>query len=516
MRHGSLLSDTATVSPAGAASAAFPGFVVSRWLFLRLLALVYLAAFLSLAVQVNGLIGSHGILPARDYLTAIRQVFGSERYYLAPTLCWLGSNDTVLYAMCIGGAVLACLLLVGLAPVPILFFLWVAYLSLTVVGQVFLGYQWDSLLLETGFLAIWLAPPSLWPRLGRQAPPPAVVLWSFRWLVFRLMFGSGAVKLLSGDPTWRSLTALSYHYETQPLPTRTSWTMHQLPGWFQGASVLATFGAELILPVLLFGPRRGRHIAVAGIIILQLLIAATGNYGFFNFLTIALCVPLLDDQVFPARWRNRIKSGAPVGRWKQVAQAVAVGLLFLTILPVLDTLALSGFLPAPVQTARQAVASFRLVNSYGLFAVMTTRRPEIIIEGSDDGQTWRAYECRWKPGNVDRRPAFTGLHMPRLDWQMWFAALGDVRRNPWLVHFLDRLLEGEPEVLALLEDNPFADRPPRLIRAVVFQYHFTDAATRAMTGAWWRREWLGLYCPVLTRSGGHLAPAAEMGQKPEK
>jgi hypothetical protein len=485
-------------------------FCLARGIFLRSLGLVYLAAFLSLWVQVDGLIGSRGILPVSEYLAAVHRVTGTERYYLVPTLCWLDAGDGFLHGLCAAGVILSVLLIVGLAPVPVLFLLWVCYLSLTVAGQQFLSYQWDALLLETGFLAIFFAPLGVWPQLSEQTPP-RVIVWLLRWLLFRLMFMSGVVKLLSGDPTWRDLTALHYHYETQPLPTWTSWYMHQLPGGLHRLAVLATFVAELLVPLLIFGPRRARHVACAGIVGLQLLIAATGNYGFFNLLTIVLCVPLLDDGVFPARWRARLApgdSGATAARRRSwsvwVLAPVAGAVVCLSVAPFLANLDLW---PGWLARAYRVAASFRSVNTYGLFAVMTTQRPEIVVEGSNDGQVWRAYEFRWKPGDVHRRPAFTGLHLPRLDWQMWFAALGDFRENPWVDRFLARLLQGTPEVLALLEQNPFPDRPPRYVRALVYEYHFTNFATRRQTGAWWRRELRGHYSPVL------VLPERQRGQR---
>jgi hypothetical protein len=477
-----------------------PSYFLSRGLFLRLLALVYLAAFVSLGVQIDGLVGSRGILPVGEYLTAVRAHWGNACYYLAPTLCWLDPSDSCLHALCIAGVVLSGLLLVGVAPVPVLLALWACYLSLATAGQIFLNYQWDALLLETGFLAIFLAPGPLWPRPQRETPPSPAVLWLFRWLLFRLMFTSGLVKLLSGDPAWHSLTALHYHYETQPLPTWTSWYIHQMPGWFQQLSVLFLFAVELVLPPLLFGPRRGRLLAVAGFLALQLLILGTGNYGFFNLLTIALCLLVLDDTCFPTRLRGRFPFGtqanptAMLPRWgNRLRTAAAAGLFLLSLLPFLANVRLLTGGPPWFLHTYQILAGFRSVNSYGLFAIMTTQRDEIVIEGSDDGVTWHAYEFRWKPGDVHRRPAFTTPHLPRLDWQMWFAALGAPEDSPWLLPFFLRLLEGRPEVLALLGDNPFRERPPRYVRAVLFQYRFTDLATRRATGAWWRREPQGTY-----------------------
>jgi hypothetical protein len=482
-----------------------PSFFLSRWLFLRLLGVVYLAAFLSLWVQIGGLIGSQGILPVAEYLSAIRQEFGEQRYYLFPTLCWLDSGDWLLSGLCVSGAVLSALLILGLAPVLVLFLLWVFYLSLTVAGQVFLGYQWDGLLLETGFLAIFLAPLQIWPRLRREVAPASAVLWLFRWLLFRLMFASGVVKFLSGDEAWRSLTALHYHYETQPLPAWTSWYMEHLPVSFQALSVLVGFAAELLVPLMIFGPRRCRYVAFGGIVGLQLLIAATGNYGFFNLLTIALCVLLLDDAVFPAGFRARIPPAELSNAHRRsrgwsgwLTLPVVAVLLSMSLVPFLHNSRLAAHWPDWLVRTHRVLASFRSVNSYGLFAVMTTKRPEIIVEGSEDGKTWKPYEFRWKPGDLRRRPCFTGLHMPRLDWQLWFAALEDWRENTWFLRFLIRVQRGSREVLELLEHNPFPEKPPRHLRAVLYAYHFTDSRSRSRDGRWWWRVPIGPYCPILS------------------
>jgi hypothetical protein len=478
-------------------------FLLSRFLFLRLLGLVYLAAFISLWVQIKGLIGSHGILPVEDFLVAVsRQLPSPERFYVVPTLCWLHPSDAFLTGLCVGGILLSCLLIVGLVPVPVLFFLWVFYLSLTIAGQDFLSFQWDILLLETGFLAIFYAPLEVWPRLREPAPVSRAVLQLLRLLLFRLMFGSGIVKLTSGDLTWRDLTALTYHYETQPLPVWTSWIMHQLPVWFHQGEVLLTFLFEIVVPLFLFGPRRSRHLACSAIMAFQLLIAATGNYGFFNSLSLVLCVPLLDDDLFPSRLRTRLTSATlttPATAGKIVRGGLVVGavagVLIVNIVPLLAQRGLLDRAPRSLLRTYQLMSAFRSINTYGLFRVMTTERHEIVVEGSIDGKDWLPYEFKWKPGDPERRPAFTGLHMPRLDWQMWFAALDGYENHAWFIHFLAQLLRASPEVVDLLERNPFPDQPPRYIRAVVYDYHFTDVPTWKKTGAWWRREWLGSYLP---------------------
>jgi hypothetical protein len=470
-----------------------------RRLFLRCLALVYVIAFVSLAVQVDGLIGSRGILPVAELLEEVRTAAGAERYWFLPTLLWLNDGDAFLRFLCWGGAALAVFLALDVAPAGVLALLWVFYLSLVQAGQVFLGYQWDALLLETGLLAVLLAPLRLRrcaPAL--DAPPSPLAVFMLRWLLFRLMLGSGAVKLLSGDPSWRSLSALGVHYETQPLPAWTSWYAHQFPAWFQTLSCALMFGVELGLPFLVLLPRRGRVLAFGPFVAFQVLIAATGNYAFFNLLTATLCLLLLDDAALPAWLRPAAATEGAVQsrswpRW--VLWPAAAVLLAASGAHLLMTFRVRP--PAPLLLPAQLVAPFSAVNSYGLFAVMTTSRPEIVVEGSDDGAAWRPYAFKWKPGEPSRAPSFVAPHQPRLDWQMWFAALSRCESNPWFVRFLLKLSEASPPVLRLLESDPNAGRRPRYVRAVRYDYRFTDPGTRRREGAWWRRAEQGLYCPVV-------------------
>ena len=476
-----------------------PTYLAASALFLRLLGVCYLAAFCSLWVQVDGLVGSRGILPVASFLDWVRGQTGTERYWLLPTLCWLAPTDAALHALCAGGVAASVLLIAGVFPAAAALVAWLFYLSLTVAGQVFLEFPWDMLLLETGLLAIFLAPP-LRRRVGLGLAAPALSRFLLVWLLFRLVLSSGVVKLSSGDPTWRSLTALRYHYETQPLPPWTAWYAHHSPGWFLEFSCLVLFFVELVAPFFFFAPRRLRLIACGLTVFLQLAIAATGNYAFFNLLTVALAVLLLDDASFPPRWRAAAAAGDRGGggwpRW--ILWPAAALLLCASAVPFLATIGARRSLPVPLLWVYRELAPLRSANGYGLFAVMTTSRPEILVEGSDDGVSWRAYEFRWKPGDPSRRPGFVAPHQPRLDWQMWFAALGSYRENPWLIRMLQRLLEGSPEVRALFASDPFAQKPPRFVRAVVSDYRFTDSAERARTGAWWKREVQGLYCPVLS------------------
>jgi len=478
-----------------------PSYRLSNALFLRLLGLCYIAAFLSLWVQVDGLIGSRGIMPARDLLEAARAQLGGERWTALPTLSWLNASDGFLHFLCGAGTLAALLAAAGLVPAPALFLCWVSYLSLSNVGQPFLDFQWDLLLLETGFLGIWLAPVRRL-RVGAALEPSPVVRALLLWLLFRLMFSSGFVKLASGDPNWRNLTALTYHYWTQPLPPWTASFVSHSPIWFHKFSCFVMFTVELGAPLLIVAPRRLRLIACGAMVGLQTMIAATGNYAFFNLLTLALCVLLLDDAVFPSRLRERAASDplAARGRWPRFVLApMASVVLVASLVEFAGTLRLRLPWPGLAISAARAAIRLRSVGNYGLFMVMTTSRPEILVEGSGDGAAWRPYEFRWKPGDVMRRPRFVAPHQPRLDWQMWFAALGTCEENPWFIAFLGRLLQGSPDVERLLLRSPFPNHPPRYIRAVLYEYRFTDSAERRTTGAWWKREEKGLYCPILSR-----------------
>jgi lipase maturation factor 1 len=469
-----------------------PSYAISSALFARALALIYAVAFASFGMQVRGLLGSDGILPVKDFLGAVRANYGGVAFWRLPTLFWWANTDYTLLAIPWGGFAIALVIAISRRPqsgyARIAFaLLWFYYLSIVMAGQIFMSYQWDLLLLEAGFLAIFLR--SSWPRI-----------WLFQWLIFRLMFESGLVKLQSGDPAWRNLTALAHHYQTQPLPTVLAWYMFQLPLWFQKLSTFFTFVVELGLPLLMLGPRRCRHIAAAGTIALQLLIFLTGNYTFFNLLAIALSLFLFDD----AFWRDLFRKPAPTGprpashgnRFVTAALFIAIMLLSCTQL-----MAMFGRAPRALTRIADAAAPFGIVNGYGLFAVMTTNRIEIEIEGSNDGTTWQPYVFRYKAGPLNRAPGWIQPLQPRLDWQMWFAALGTYRDNPWFLQFILRLLEGSKPVLALIERDPFAGSRPLHIRAMAYDYRFTTFEERRRTGNWWKRELLGPYLPPVSLKG---------------
>jgi predicted DCC family thiol-disulfide oxidoreductase YuxK len=468
-------------------------------LFLRILGLIYLIAFVSFGVQAAGLIGANGIRPIAGTIHGLGESYGDIRYRIFPTLFWLKTSDAAIRGVWLAGCGFAILMMLGLARRLAALGALALYLSLVTAGLVFMNFQWDALLLEAGFLAIFA---------GRSR----AVVWLYRWLLFRLMFMSGAVKLLSADPHWRNLTALTYHYQTQPLPTPVAWYMNQLPVWFQKASCVGMFFVELVVPFLIFAPRRLRFVAAGLITAFEVLIFLTGNYTYFNLLTIALCLFLLDDarlaRALPKRFLESARRFAGrrvrlVPLRKAVIAVVATALLLVS---VNETAASFGVAWAPALRLGELLGPLRIVNTYGLFAVMTTSRPEIVLEGSNDGVTWQEYQFKYKPGDVRRPPRWVAPYQPRLDWQMWFAALGSYRDNPWIVHFIFRLLQGSPDVLALLDGNPFPGAPPRYVRAQLYEYRFTTWEERRQTGAWWQRRLLGGYLPAVTLRNFLLGP----------
>lgn len=469
----------------------------TRRLFLAGLGLTYLLAFWSFGAQVRGLIGSGGISPAADLLRAAATQLGARRFVVLPTLAWLSSSDAALTGFCAAGALAALGLVLDVAAGPCALACWALYLSLVGIGGDFMGYQWDALLLETGLIAALLAP---WSPPGSKDRTRASrgALFLLRLLLCKLMLQSACVKLLSGDPAWRNLTALAYHHWTQPLPAPPAWWLARLPPSVQKLSCLLMFAVEFAAPLLLLGPRRARALGAALVAALMLLIAVSGNYGFFNLLTIVLCVSALDDEFAPlARLRPRAEPRAPSPWRARLVGAYAA--LWLAVSGV--TWALQAGLRPPLASAwlplLTAVEPWRSIDQYGLFAVMTTTRDEIMIEVSADGHDWREWPFQWKPGDPRRAPPVVAPHMPRLDWQMWFAALG--APSPWFNNLLYRLLTGAPDVEALLGPSPLpAGERPRYARASAWSTRFSTPEERRTDGSWWRRERKGLYFPVVS------------------
>ncbi len=494
-----------------------------RWLVLRLLGLTLLIASASLWTQVIALSGARGVVPFAEVLEGYARQFGPvERLWQAPTLCWLWDGDGMLHVLCAGGVLAGVLCVVNLAPRAALAVGAVSYLSLASVCEPWLNFQWDALLIESLVLGALLAPRGVRPGLGEAQPPARAVVFLLLFLVFRLHFESGVVKLTSGDAVWRELRALEFHYETQPLPSFVSAWVHGLPGWLHRACCAVMFVIELAAPLLLFAPwRRVRLGAVAGLALLQLVIGATGNFAYFNLLTLVLVLIGLDDRVVPGvSWGRADLLGPSTSTSTSTSTSASTGwgprarllAAFTTLVVCIGALQLWVALsprgtPRAVRKVLRLTGPPMVINSYGLFRWMTTTRDEIIIEGSDDGQRWLPYELPAKPGDLGRAPPLVAPHQPRLDWQLWFAALGDCQdgQNHWVPALLQRILEQRRPVLALLSRVPFPNRPPRYLRTLRYRYHFTTGAQRDVTGHWWRRELLGPYCPTVTLLGGRLA-----------
>jgi lipase maturation factor 1 len=536
-----------------------PGHLWPRWLFLRALGLIFSSAFYSLAFQVRGLIGPDGILPAGDYLGRVAQNFGAlGRVWYAPTLLWLGSGPAALKALWIVGLLASVLIVLNIWPRLAVAVCLVCFLSFVSAAQDFSSYQSDGMLLAAAFLCLFFAPPGLRPGLGEDHPPSRASRFLLQWLWFTIYFESGVVKIASGEPQWRHLTAMDHYYENGPLPNWPGWYVQQLPHAFHAAVALYTLVAELALVWMLFLPRRWRIACFLIVTPFQIGIILTANLAFLNHLVLALGFLLLDDQFL--RWvsgvwrRKREARSSPIEaqtagsgvavqasdsgaanpnpgprisdfalRWPDVARRfrLAVPALCLSWIfydtAALLLLILFPQLPLP-STPIIALEPFRLANQYGLFAVMTRARYEIEFQGSRDGKTWTPYPFRYKPQDPRQAPRIHAPYQPRFDWNLWFASLETWRQYPWVVRTEELLLQNDPAVLSLFAGNPFPGQPPRQVSAVVWRYWFTDLATKRKEGLWWHRERRGLYAPTLEREpdgkfvvvewpGGNAPPA---------
>nr|ASV46914.1 membrane protein [uncultured bacterium] len=473
-----------------------------RSLFLRSFGAVSLVAFTSMRRQILGLVGSKGIAPVGERLATLEGQLGPRRFMHVPTALWFDASDAALIRVCRTGQAASTLLVMNVAPRWSCATIWGSYLSLVSAGSEFFAYQWDSLLLESAAHAALLSPPGLLPRRSRSVPPPArLAVLAVRALLFRLYLSSGASKLTSGDLTWRDLTACKHYFETQPLPTRLGWRAHALPNPALKAATAATLFIELAVPWLFFAPRKLRGLALGGVTLLQALIAATGNYGFFNLLTGALHLWLLDDEMLRGSRPSKVARhrGARLSRVRSLFEnGAALGLGALMLDVVVARSRFAHKVPRVISRALYRLRSLRLASPYGLFSVMTVKRPEIALEASNDGAFWTEYRFRYKPDATDCAPKRAALHMPRLDWQLWFAALGSP--PAWFMSMLVRLLEASPQVLSLFEADPMGGKPPRYVRALLYDYEMTDAPTRASTKQWWRRTRVGVFFPPVTLS----------------
>lgn len=465
---------------------------LARWLFQRGLALIYLIAFLSAALQFRGLLGADGLLPVPDYL---RRVSFRE----APSVFHLHYSDRFFALVAWSGVGLSALALAGLSEsgpiwisMVVWFVLWALYLSIVNVGQTFYGFGWESLLVEAGFFAIFLGPSWLAPSL--------MMILLLRWIAFRVEFGAGLIKL-RGDECWRDLTCLDYHYETQPLPNPVSWFAHRLPRAFHRSSVLGNHFFQLVVPWGLFLPQPVASISAALIIFSQSWLVLTGNFAWLNHLTIVLAFAGLSDGV--------ITQILPVAIPTTMARPLAFDVVLGVVLVL--TLVLSYF-PVRNMLSRRQFMNFsfnplHLVNTYGAFGTITKRRLEVIVEGTRAQRItpeadWKEYEFKAKPGDPRRTPTVVAPYHLRLDWLMWFLPFSPHRLPLWFSNFAEKLMEGEPAVLSLIRHDPFGDRPPNFVRARFFRYQFTDPDEKRSTGQWWAREPVGEFLPPVSRSGG--------------
>ncbi len=471
---------------------------LTRFVLLRLLGFVYFVAFLCLAQQLLPLLGHDGLTPVPLFLHRLEAHLGSRRAAVLefPSLFWLDASDGFMLAMAWLGAGLSLVVLAGFANALLMAVLWALYLSFVHVGQDWYGYGWEIQLLETGFLAVFLC-PLLDPRPFPRRPPPAAVLWLYRWLIFRIMLGAALIKL-RGDSCWRDLTCLYYHYETQPLPNPLSRWLHFQPHWFQKGGVLFNYLAELVAPWFAFWPRAARHIAGGVLLAFQVSLILSGNLSFLNWLTIVPIVACFDDallrRVLPRPLVARAERAAAEARPSRAHQVAAAALVVLvgvlSFRPV-------GNLLSQRQMMNTSFDRLELVNTYGAFGSVPRLRPEIVFEGASDetitAETrWREYEFKCKPGDVMRRPCVIAPYQERIDWQLWFAAMSTPEEYPWTLHLVWKLLHNDRGALSLLANDPFPDAPPRYIRARRYRYEFVPPGDPS--GAWWKRtlldEWL--------------------------
>jgi hypothetical protein len=534
------------------------GRLVSRWLFLRALGLIYFSAFYSLLFQIRGLMGPVGILPAGEFLRAVAESAGRGRFWYAPTAFWLSSSSNMLMAVCWIGIIASVLVVLNAWPRSALFVCFLCFLSFVSAAGEFSGYQSDGMLLEAGFIALFFAPHGLRPGLGVGQPPIRASVFLLLWEWFRIYFESGVAKIASGDPEWRHFTAMDEYYQNGPLPTWIGWYVQHFPHWFHAATAFGTLALELVIVWMLFLPRRWRIVLFFIVTPWQIGIILTANYTFLNYLVLMLGFLLLDDRFLvrfvPARWRESLpvwsavsSTGEPAAsefdsasilktdgtsesgeqgvgaegtapslaatlhRHLSSLQLVLTGVMFAWIFYASTTLLVWMVWPgAPLPTAPVvALEPFRIADRYGLFATMTRGRYEIEFQGTQDGQHWVTYPFRYKPQDPGEAPGIYAPYQPRFDWNLWFASLGEWRSNPIVPRTEERLLTASVDVLALFAANPFPGQPPRQVRAVIWQYWFSTPEEKHAQGVWWTRQLLGLYAPTLQREADGKIRVAE-------
>ena len=503
-----------------ASSEKSPGHLWPRWIFLRALGVIYFSAFYSLLFQIRGMIGPNGILPASDYLQALAANLHASRFFYVPTLFWFGSSDRALMMVTWLGIIASILVVFNIWPRANLLISLVCFISFITVARDFASYQSDYMLPEAGFVALFFAPPGLRPGLGRAHSASRASLYLLRWEWFRIYFESGLAKIMSGDYSWRHFTAMDDYYQNAPLPTWIGWYVGHLPHWFHASAVFYTLAIELVLAFMLFLPRRFRLALFWIVAPFEISIILTGNYAFLNYIVFFLGFLLLDDRfvewIVPFRIRRLIDRKPVVDTiaaahkqdsradWRKLVSAgrmALAGVCFVMVFYSTSAWLVWRLWPsAPLWDKPPRILElYHVASVYGLFANMTHARYEIEFQGSLDATNWTAYPFRYKPQDLKKAPRIYAPYQPRFEWNLWFASLGAWPEYRFVLWTEERLLNSEPDVLALFAHNPFASAPPRQVRAVIYQYWFTDMKTRREQGLWWRRELIGNYAPALER-----------------
>lgn len=462
----------------------FDQYIIASKLFIRMLGAIYFFAFSAFIPQIRGLVGKEGILPVERFLQLVELKYGKKSYYLLPSIFWLYASDAFLVSVVFAGTLVSIFLMLGIWPPLMIFLLYVLYISIVSIGQDFLSFGWEVFLLEITANAFFLS----WT----DVPNPFVWI-SLNVLIFRFHFQAGAVKLQSGDASWKNLTAMAYHYQTQPIPNTQAFFFHKLPLWFHKFSCLLMFFSEFFIPLLIFGTQEMRLCAFVFLAGFQGMVWFSGNFSYLNHLTVVLCLMLISDQYLHLIFG--ISSPPPIETSLTLDIFLSIiGCFLLTV--QLIRFYHHFFWNSLFDKILSFVSPFHIGNRYGIFAVMTTKRYEVVIEGSEDGQSWKEYAFWYKPSELDRRPRRISPFQPRLDWQVWFLPFSYYYGEPWFSNFLFRILQGSPHVLKLVRVNPFSKNPPKYIRALLYDYTFTDFNTWKKTGRWWDRVYVGQYSPT--------------------
>jgi len=459
-------------------------YTLTAFLFPRLLGMIYFFAFGAFIFQIKGLIGENGILPAGPFFKEVSRLFkGKKRRFLYyPSLFWLNQSNQALMGVILAGTLLSIGLMCGFYPCLLLILLYVLYLSVVTAGQDFLGYGWEGLLLETTLQGILIS----------MTPIPNIMVWiSTNLLVLRFHVQAGLVKLQSHDRTWKDWTAIAYHYQTQPLPNTIAWYFHKLPLSFHKFSCAMMFATEIFIPFGILLTQEIRLGVFAALFGLQFLIWFTGNFSFLNHLTAVMTTLLLNNALLSLFITPDI-SATPTSLYLDIFLTIAG-----TALASLQVMRLwhNCFPNRLFRWILDRAAIYHIANRYGIFAVMTTTRYEIVIEGSADGIEWKEYLFKWKPSETSRRPRRIAPYQPRIDWQAWFLPFCGWQSANWLQNFFTHLLLGTPDVLKLLRGNPFEKYPPKFVRAVMYEYVFSSFEEKKRYGWWWKRKYVGNYSP---------------------